>query len=36
VAGALVWNSLTDYLRDPVDGRNTFSKYLKTFFFVVY
>jgi len=36
VAGLLVWNSLTDYLRDPAVSRDSFCKHLKTFSFGVY
>jgi len=36
VAGPLVWNSLSDYLRDPAVSRDTFCKHLKTFLFEVY
>ena len=36
VAGPSVWNSLSDYLRDPAVSRDTFCKHLKTFLFAVY
>jgi len=36
LAGPLVWNSLSDYLRDPAVSRRTFCKHLKTFLFAVY
>jgi len=36
VADPLVWNSLSDYLRDPAVGRDTFCKHINTFLFAVY
>jgi len=36
VVGPSVWNSLSDYLRDPAVGRDTFRQHLKTFMFASY
>ena len=36
VAGPSVWNSLSDSLRNPVIGGNSFRQFLKTFLFATY
>jgi len=35
-SGAIVWNSLLEYLRDPTLSIDTFRRYLKTYFFARY
>ena len=34
VAGAAIWNWLSDSLRDPAISRDSFKRSLKTFFFI--
>jgi len=35
VSGPVVWNSLPEYLRDPTLSRDSFRRYLKTYFFAL-
>ena len=36
VAGPTAWNSLPDYLRDPLLSEDTFRRLLKTYLFALY